>query len=136
MKKPDSLRAVLMAMVPGLAQRPDNLEMWVEHGRIAATGERSNGWRWHYTLRVLIPWLRQYQPELLRNPDRNKTGLKYQIDQLNHSSCDILLDIECRDAKLAQAAADQFPRWNRAGGHVVAGLSRRRAAERDMFLSA
>ena len=150
MKKPDSLRAVLMAMVPGLAQRPDNLEMWVEHGRIAATGERSNGWRWHYTLRVLIkdfsedinrvilpliPWLRQYQPELLRNPDRNKTGLKYQIDQLNHSSCDILLDIECRDAKLAQAAADQFPRWNRAGGHVVAGLSRRRAAERDMFLS-
>lgn len=35
-----------------------------------------------------------------------------------------------------QAAADQFLRWNRAGGHVVAGLSRRRAAERDMFLSA
>lgn len=35
-----------------------------------------------------------------------------------------------------QAAADQFLRWNRAGGQVVAGLSRRRAAERDMFLSA
>ena len=38
MKKPDSLRAAMMAMIPELAQRPDNLEMWVEHGRIAATG--------------------------------------------------------------------------------------------------
>ena len=119
MKKPDSLRAAMMAMIPELAHRPDNLEMWVEHGRIAATGERSNGWRWHYTLRVLIkdfpgdinmiilpliPWLRQYQPELLRNPDRNKTGLKYQIDQLNHSSCDMLLDIECDEIVIVRTA--------------------------------
>ncbi|MGE8467321.1 MAG: lysozyme [Pseudomonas putida] len=32
------------------------------------------------------------------------------------------------------AAADQFPRWNKAGGKVLAGLVRRRAAERDLFL--
>lgn len=32
------------------------------------------------------------------------------------------------------AAADQFSRWNRAGGQVLAGLVRRRAAERDLFL--
>ncbi|MCK2118973.1 lysozyme, partial [Pseudomonas juntendi] len=31
-------------------------------------------------------------------------------------------------------AADQFPRWNKAGGKVLAGLTRRRAAERDLFL--
>lgn len=31
-------------------------------------------------------------------------------------------------------AADQFARWNRAGGHVLAGLIRRRAAERAEFL--
>lgn len=34
-----------------------------------------------------------------------------------------------------QAAADQFPRWNRAGGNVVAGLARRRYAERELFLT-
>ncbi|MGC3891299.1 lysozyme [Pseudomonas urmiensis] len=34
------------------------------------------------------------------------------------------------------AAAEQFPRWNKAGGQVLAGLSRRRAAERDLFLEA
>ncbi|WJM55987.1 lysozyme [Pseudomonas asiatica] len=32
------------------------------------------------------------------------------------------------------AAAEQFPRWNKAGGQVLTGLTRRRAAERDLFL--
>jgi lysozyme len=33
-------------------------------------------------------------------------------------------------------AADQFPRWNKAGGQVLAGLVKRRAAERALFLCA
>lgn len=33
-----------------------------------------------------------------------------------------------------EAAADQFLRWNHAGGKVVAGLTRRRQAERSLFL--
>lgn len=32
-------------------------------------------------------------------------------------------------------AADQFPRWNKAGGQVLPGLVKRRAAERQLFLS-
>lgn len=31
-------------------------------------------------------------------------------------------------------AADQFLRWNKAGGVVLSGLSRRREAERELFL--
>lgn len=31
------------------------------------------------------------------------------------------------------AAAGQFERWNKAGGQVLAGLTRRRAAERKLF---
>jgi lysozyme len=31
-------------------------------------------------------------------------------------------------------AADEFPRWNKAGGRVVAGLSKRRADERHLFM--
>lgn len=31
-------------------------------------------------------------------------------------------------------AAEQFPRWNRAGGVVLNGLTRRREAERQLFL--
>lgn len=32
-------------------------------------------------------------------------------------------------------ASNQFPRWNRAGGRVVKGLSNRRAEEKQLFLS-
>ncbi|HEY9619488.1 MAG TPA: lysozyme [Crinalium sp.] len=34
-----------------------------------------------------------------------------------------------------RGAADQFLRWNRAGGRAIAGLTRRRQAERSLFLS-
>lgn len=34
------------------------------------------------------------------------------------------------------AVADQFLRWNKAGGQVIAGLTRRREAERSLFLKA
>jgi lysozyme len=33
-----------------------------------------------------------------------------------------------------EAAAAEFPRWNRAAGRVLPGLVRRRAAEMEMFL--
>ncbi len=33
-----------------------------------------------------------------------------------------------------EAAADQFLRWDHAGGKVVAGLTRRRVAERSLFI--
>ncbi|ATF92139.1 Phage-related lysozyme (muraminidase) [Cedecea neteri] len=32
-------------------------------------------------------------------------------------------------------AADEFPKWNKAGGKVLRGLVERRAAERTLFLS-
>ena len=32
-------------------------------------------------------------------------------------------------------AADQFPRWNKAGGKEIPGLTRRRMAERSLFLT-
>lgn len=34
-----------------------------------------------------------------------------------------------------QAAANEFPRWNKAGGQSLLGLTRRRLAERALFLS-
>jgi len=37
--------------------------------------------------------------------------------------------------KQIQAAADEFPKWNKAAGKVMPGLTRRRKAERELFLS-
>lgn len=39
------------------------------------------------------------------------------------------------NASKYQEAADQLPRWNKAGGKELAGLTRRRNAERDLFLT-
>jgi lysozyme len=35
-----------------------------------------------------------------------------------------------------RGAADEFPKWDRAGGHRMWGLTKRRTAERAMFLGA
>tara|TARA_R110000803_G_scaffold6755_1_gene21760 strand:+ start:300 stop:746 length:447 start_codon:yes stop_codon:yes gene_type:complete len=34
-----------------------------------------------------------------------------------------------------EGAADEFPKWRKAGGRVLQGLVRRRASERELFLS-
>jgi lysozyme len=34
-----------------------------------------------------------------------------------------------------EGAADEFPKWRRAGGKILKGLVLRRAAERKLFLS-
>jgi lysozyme len=39
------------------------------------------------------------------------------------------------NAKLYSEAADQFLRWNKANGVVLAGLTKRRNAEKELFLS-
>ena len=35
-----------------------------------------------------------------------------------------------------ERAASEFPRWNKGGGKVLAGLTRRRAAEKRMYMEA
>lgn len=39
------------------------------------------------------------------------------------------------DRDSVQAVADEFPRWNKAGGQVLTGLTKRRNAERALFLT-
>jgi lysozyme len=43
----------------------------------------------------------------------------------------------CRHIKAGNfmQAANQFPRWNKAGGKVLPGLTKRREAEKQLFLS-
>ena len=47
------------------------------------------------------------------------------------ASSTLLKNLNAGDYK---SAADQFLRWNKAGGKVLRGLEKRRAAERSMFL--
>lgn len=49
----------------------------------------------------------------------------------NFSRSTLLKKLNAGDRK---GAAEQFLVWNKAGGQVLAGLTRRRKAERDLFL--
>ena len=56
----------------------------------------------------------------------------YNLGQENLRNSTLLKKVNAKDFK---GAADQFLRWNRAGGKVLAGLTKRRTDERKLFLS-
>ena len=59
-------------------------------------------------------------------------SLLYNIGEGNFAASTLVRKIKAREPALA--VADQFPRWNKAQGKVMAGLVRRRATERALFL--
>ncbi|MEL4885699.1 lysozyme [Pectobacterium betavasculorum] len=56
----------------------------------------------------------------------------YNVGTRSLSTSTLLRKLNAGDIS---GAADEFLRWNKAGGKELAGLARRRVAEREMFLS-
>lgn len=56
----------------------------------------------------------------------------YNVGPRALSTSTLLKKLNAGDIK---GAADEFLRWNKAGGKVMPGLTNRRKAERDVFLS-
>jgi len=59
------------------------------------------------------------------------TALAYNIGLGNFGNSTLLRMI---NAGSVEAAAEQFPRWNRSAGRIMAGLVKRREAERLLYL--
>lgn len=57
--------------------------------------------------------------------------LAYNIGLTNFSTSTLL---KCVNKGWFDKAADEFGRWNHAGGQVLPGLTLRRKAERDLFM--
>jgi GH24 family phage-related lysozyme (muramidase) len=56
----------------------------------------------------------------------------YNLGQGNFQSSTLLEKI---DAGKFEEAAEEFQKWNKAGGKVLPGLVKRREAEKELFLS-
>lgn len=108
MKKPVSLRAALTAAVPCLTRSPENLHLFVDEGRIVATGGKTLSFEYQYTLTlvavdfadesdtIMVPvlaWLRVNQPELFFNPDWRRDGFRFEAEILNHSTVDLAIKL-------------------------------------------
>lgn len=59
-------------------------------------------------------------------------SLAYNIGTRALSTSTLMKKLNAGDVK---GAADEFLRWNRSGGKVMPGLTNRRKAEREVFLS-
>lgn len=108
MMKPNSLREALTAAVPDLARHPEKLHVFVDEGRLVATGARSLSFEYRYTLtlivtdfaagsdEIMVPvlaWLRVNQPELFFSPAQREDGVKFEADILNHTTVDLALKL-------------------------------------------
>ena len=91
--------------------------------------------------RMLMNDIARFEPELdkLAKVPLNRNqwdALMSFVYNLGSASLGSSTLLKLLNAKDYTGAADQFPRWNKAGGQVLAGLTKRRAAERAMFLGA
>lgn len=59
------------------------------------------------------------------------SSFTYNLGETNLSSSTLLKKLNAKDYA---GTADQFLRWNKAGGKVMNGLTRRREAEHNLFL--
>lgn len=75
--------------------------------------------------------LRNVKVVLNQNQFDALVSFTYNLGEVNLKSSTLLRKLNARDY---MGAADQFPRWNKAGGRVLNGLVKRREAERSLFL--
>ena len=91
--------------------------------------------------RMLMNDIARFEPELDRlakvplsqNQWDALMSFTYNLGADNLGSSTLLKRLNAKDYA---GAAEQFARWNKAGGQVLAGLTKRRTAERVMFLGA
>lgn len=80
-----------------------------------------------------LPSVLEYCPEV--SEDENKcnalVSFTYNLGAGNLRSSTLRKKVNAKDW---EGAADEFPKWRKAGGQVLQGLVRRRDAERQLFL--
>ena len=76
--------------------------------------------------------LQQKNIEVNQNQFDALISFAYNLGIGNLASSTLLRKLGLNDI---QGAADEFPRWNKSLGQVLKGLTLRREAERDLFLS-
>ncbi|AJG19126.1 phage tail protein [Cupriavidus basilensis] len=123
MMKPNDLRQALTAAVPELQRNPDKLHIFVDEGRVVATGSKTLSFEYQYTLTLIVTdyadnsdtitvpvlaWLRANQPELFFNPDRREDGFKFEADILNHTTVDIAIKLALTERVTVRVAGSGY----------------------------
>ncbi|ARK88533.1 phage tail protein [Burkholderia pseudomallei] len=113
MNKPNSLRAALVAALPQLSASPDQLLVFVNEGRIEATGTRTASFDYEYECEIIIrdfvgsaddvmiavvEWARSNQPDLVTNRDERRDGMTFVADVLSNSAVDLAIKVKLSES--------------------------------------
>ncbi|HET9510003.1 MAG TPA: phage tail protein [Sphingomonas sp.] len=119
MKKPESLKALLLASVPGLAEKPENLSMFIDKGRIAARLTGSLSFEYRYTVNIvvqdftgdvdglfvpLLAWIAEQQPDLFERDPQEPFSFESEI--LDGDLADVSIDLELTERVQVVRTAD------------------------------
>lgn len=111
MQKPESLRKLLLATVPGLGQNPERLALFIDKGEIHGAHGRSLSFEYRFTLNLVIEsyagdmdalmvpvlaWISENQHELIGGPDAQP--FRFEAELLDDESRDISIFIDLREA--------------------------------------
>ncbi|CAM3950244.1 phage tail protein [Xenorhabdus thuongxuanensis] len=117
MKKLTNLREFLAKKVPYLRANPENLYLFVENGRIISTLAPTPSFEYEYTVNIIIEryngdqnilmavvvdWLREYQSDILANPDKRRQDFKFEAVILDNTTAHISIDLNLTERILAK----------------------------------
>ncbi|KIX70127.1 phage tail protein [Burkholderia pseudomallei] len=113
MNKPNSLRAALVAALPQFSASPDQLLVFVNEGRIDATGTRTASFDYEYECEIIIrdfigsadevmiavvEWARANQPDLVTNRDERRDGMTFVADVLSNDAVDLGIKLKLSES--------------------------------------
>lgn len=116
MNKPERFRAALLAALPDLANDPQRLSIFVEKGKLIASGTESAGWQYSYQLtaivqdfagdmdalaKAVIAWVAVEQPDMLKNPVQAERGIRFECELMTSELADIVIEIDLTEAVYA-----------------------------------
>lgn len=129
MIKPASLRAAVEAALPSLKRNPDRLLVFIDEGGVRCTAAASLSFEYSYTLQlvvtdyaehadtIIVPilaWVAEHQPDLLAHPERQRDGIRFEADLLNHKSMDLAVSIQLTE----RVVVAEQPDGTRTATHV------------------
>lgn len=135
MKKADSLKELLLASVPALADDPAKLALFVDKGKVYAVRSNTLAFQLSYTLTIwveafggdldglfvpILAWIAQNQPELIGRPDSEP--FTFESELLDGDSADITIEIELTERVLIERRDDGKLRTRHLGDAPVADV--------------
>ncbi|WP_413742268.1 phage tail protein [Sodalis sp. RH15] len=121
MHKPVSLRKALNEGVPHIRDKPGSLRIFVDAGNVVATLAPSLSYEYRYTLNLIVTdfagdqnllmvpilcWLKKNQPDLMANNELRERGFSFEVDILNHKTCDTGIDLKLTERVAVRKEAE------------------------------